>query len=324
MQIGNVKIETNVALAPMAGVTDLPYRLLAKEMGCGYLVTEMVSAKAILYNNKNTDDLMVMDNKEHPIAIQLFGSDPEIMANMARKIAIEKKPDIIDVNMGCPVPKVVNNGEGSFLMKNPKLVEQIVTAMVKACPIPVTYKIRTGFDDTCINASEIAHIIEECGGAAVAVHGRTRAQYYSGKANWDIIREVKERVSIPVWGNGDVTSGIEAKRMLDETGCDGVMIGRAARGNPWIFREIKEYLETGKIVERPSYEEICDMIVRHASMLCEYKGEFTGVREMRKHFAWYTAGIKHAAALRNEANHVTSLDGMKSLVEKMREELSKF
>jgi len=321
MLIGNVKIDTNVALAPMAGVTDLPYRLLAKEMGCGYLVTEMVSAKAILYNNKNTDELMVMDKRENPIAIQLFGSDPEIMAEMSLKIAEEKKPDIIDVNMGCPVPKVVNNGEGSSLMKNPKLVEEIVTAMAKKCPIPVTFKIRTGFDETCINAPEIAHIIEECGGAAVAVHGRTRAQYYSGKADWDIIRQVKERVGIPVWGNGDITSGPSAKKMLEETGCDGVMIGRAARGNPWIFKEIKTYLETGVEIPKPSHEEICDMIIKHAKSLCEYKGEFTGIREMRKHFAWYTAGIKHAAALRNEANHLTSLESMMALVEKMRREL---
>ena len=321
MLIGNVKIDTNVALAPMAGVTDLPYRLLSKEMGCGYLVTEMVSAKAILYNNKNTDELMVMDKSEHPIAIQLFGSDPDIMAEMSLKIAEEKKPDIIDVNMGCPVPKVVNNGEGSSLMKNPKLVEEIVTAMAKKCPIPVTFKIRTGFDDTCINAPEIAHIIEECGGAAVAVHGRTRAQYYSGKADWSVIKAVKDRVSIPVWGNGDVVSGPSAKKMLEETGCDGVMIGRAARGNPWIFKEIKTYLETGEIIPKPSYDEICDMIIKHATSLCEYKGEFTGIREMRKHFAWYTAGIKHAAYLRNEANHVTSLDAMIELVEKMRKEI---
>lgn len=321
MLVGNVKIDTNVALAPMAGVTDLPYRLLAKEMGCGYLVTEMVSAKAILYNNKNTDELMVMDKSEHPIAIQLFGSDPDIMAEMSMKVAEEKKPDIIDVNMGCPVPKVVNNGEGSSLMKNSKLVEEIVTAMAKKCPIPVTFKIRTGFDDTCINAPEIAHIIEECGGAAVAVHGRTRAQYYSGKADWSVIKAVKDRVSIPVWGNGDVVSGESAKRMLEETGCDGVMIGRAARGNPWLFKEIKTYLETGEVISKPSYDEICDMIIKHATSLCNYKGEFTGIREMRKHFAWYTAGIKHAAYLRNEANHVTSLNAMIELVEKMRKEI---
>ena len=317
MRIGNVDIKTNVALGPMAGVTDLPFRLLCKEQGCGLLYTEMVSAKAVLYNNKNTEELLKTDKKESPIAVQLFGSEPQIMADIAKRLA-ERDFDIIDVNMGCPVPKVVNNGEGSALLKNPLLVGNIVEAMANAVDKPVTVKIRTGFDETCINAEEIAYIIQESGGAAVAVHGRTRSQYYSGKADWDVIRRVKEKVHIPVIGNGDIRSGEDAVRMFKETGCDAVMIGRGAQGNPWIFRQFKDYLETGNITAPPSIDEIVDMIIRHCQMLCDVKGEFTAVREMRKHFAWYTAGIKHAAALRNEVNHITKQDEFNEFVQQMR------
>jgi nifR3 family TIM-barrel protein len=317
MQIGNVKIEKNVILAPMAGVTDLPFRLLCKEMGCGMLYTEMVSAKAILYGNKNTEDLLKVTPKEHPIAVQLFGSDPEIMADIAKRI--EERPfDIIDVNMGCPVPKVVNNGEGSALMKDPLLAGRIIEAMAKAVKKPVTVKIRAGFDETSINAPEMAHIIQESGGAAVAVHGRTRQQYYQGKADWDVIRRVKENVSIPVIGNGDILCGEDAIRMFEQTNCDAVMIGRGAQGNPWIFGQVNEYLEKGKIISHPSYNEICDMIIRHAKMLIEVKGEYTGIREMRKHFAWYTAGMKHSSVLRNEVNQIQNLHALEDLVEKMR------
>ncbi len=312
-QIGNVKIKNRLALGPMAGVTDLPFRLLCKEQGCGLLYTEMVSAKAIYYNNKNTKELLEVRKEEQPVAVQLFGSDPEIMSSMAARI--EDGPyDMIDVNMGCPVPKVVNNGEGSALMKNPKLVEEIFTAMVKRVKKPVTVKIRKGFNDDSVNAVEIAKIVESCGVAAIAVHGRTREQYYSGKADWDIIRQVKEAVSIPVIGNGDIFTPQAARQMLEETGCDGVMVARGAQGNPWIFREIDHYLETGELLPRPSAEEICHTILRHARMQVEMRGEFSGIREMRKHVAWYTAGLPHSAALRNEVNLIEDYEGLEKLI----------
>ena len=318
MRIGNVDIKGNVVLAPMAGVTDLPVRLLCKENGCGYLYTEMVSAKAIMYNNKNTESLLTVTEGENPIAVQLFGSEPEVMAEAAKRM--EKRPfDVIDVNMGCPVPKVVNNGEGSALMKNPLLVGRIVEAMANAVKKPVTVKIRAGFDPDNINAPEIARIIQESGGAAVAVHGRTRQQYYSGKADWDVIRRVKENVSIPVIGNGDILTGQDAVRMMEETGCDGVMIGRGARGNPWIFGQINEYLSCGKEMTQPTADEIKSMILKHARMLIDAKGEYTGIREMRKHFAWYTTGMRHASGLRNEVNHVEHFEELEKLCQLLTE-----
>lgn len=251
---------------------------------------------------------------ENPIALQLFGSDADIISEMAREI--EERPfDILDLNMGCPVPKVVNNGEGSALMKDPKRVEEIVSKTVKAIKKPVTVKIRKGFDDRHVNAVEIAKIIEASGAAAIAVHGRTREQYYSGEADWEIIRQVKEAVSIPVIGNGDVTSAVRAKQMMDMTGCDGIMIGRAARGNPWIFRETAEYLRTGVLLQRPGRSEVRDTILRHCELQLQYKGEYTGIREMRKHVAWYTAGYPHSAKLRGRINEIESMDAMKKLLE---------
>lgn len=313
LQIGNVTLENSYILGPMAGVTDLPFRLLCKEQGAGLLCTEMVSAKAILYNNKNTESLLEIHPDEFPVSLQLFGSDPKIVSEMAKRI--EERPfSILDINMGCPVPKVVRNGEGSALMKNPKLVYELVSAVVKAIEKPVTVKIRKGFDDDHVNAVEIAKIIEEAGAAAVAVHGRTREQYYSGKADWDIIRQVKEAVNIPVIGNGDVTSGEKAIQMREYTGCDGVMIARGAQGNPWIFSELIAYEETGSLPPRPPIDEIRETMLRHARLQLEYKGDFCGIREMRKHVAWYTKGLHGAARLRDKVNEVESYEELEKIL----------
>lgn len=313
MNIRNVKIDNPYILAPMAGVTDLPFRLLCKEQGAGLLCMEMISAKALQYKNKNTKALLAIHPKEYPVSLQLFGSDPKIISEQAKRI--EELPfQILDINMGCPVPKVVKNGEGSALMKNPKLVYEIVYQTARAIQKPVTVKIRKGFDDTCINAVEIAKIIEEAGGAAVAVHGRTREQYYSGKADWEIIRQVKEAVSIPVIGNGDVTSGEKALEMRERTGCDGVMIGRGAQGNPWIFHELLEYDRTGKMPPRPSKEQIKETMLRHARLQLEFKGEYLGIREMRKHVAWYTKGMEGSAKLRDDINKVESYAELETLL----------
>lgn len=313
LRIGNTELPGSVILAPMAGVSDLPFRLLCREQGADLVCMEMVSAKAIAYHNRNTEKLMQIDQEERPVSLQLFGSDPDLMAEIAQQI--EERPfDILDINMGCPVPKIVGNGEGSALMRNPKLVEEIVTKVARAIRKPLTVKIRKGFDDAHVNAVEIARIAEASGAAAVAVHGRTREQYYSGKADWDVIRQVKEAVSIPVIGNGDVDSPEKAKALMEETGCDGVMIGRAARGNPWIFREISEYLKTGQKTERPSAEEIRAMMLRHARMQVEHKGDYTGIREMRKHISWYTAGMPHSARMRARINSVESFEELEEIL----------
>ena len=313
MKIGNLELENNVFLAPMAGVTDLPFRLLCKEMGCGLVYSEMVSAKGILYDNKNTTELLEIDPKERPVAVQLFGSDPEILGAMAKKI--EPYPiDIIDVNMGCPAPKIVKNGEGSCLMKTPELVGRIVKSLVESQSKPVTIKFRKGFDDDHVNAVEIAKIAEANGASAVAVHGRTREQYYSGKADWDIIKQVKEAVNIPVIGNGDIFTPQDAKNLLEHTGCDAIMVGRGAQGNPWIFKRILHYLSTGELLPEPTAEERVEKALRHSQMLIDYKGEYIGVREMRKHMAWYMKGLPGAAELRGKLNYAENMAELEALL----------
>lgn len=315
-KIGDVEIDNPFVLAPMAGVTDLPFRKLCKEQGAGLICMEMVSAKAISFHNKNTEALMEIDKCENPVSMQLFGSEPELMARVAAEI--EERPfDILDINMGCPVPKVVNNGEGSALLKNPELIVKIVKSVSSAIKKPLTVKIRIGFENEPVDIVDIAKRVEDAGAAAIAVHGRTRQQYYSGTADWDAIRRVKEAVSIPVIGNGDVDSPEKAEALIKETGCDGVMIGRAVRGNPWLFRELNHYFETGEKLPRPSVEEVREMILRHARMQIDLKGEFTGIREMRKHVAWYTAGMRHSAALRRETNLVSSYEELEKLLGRM-------
>lgn len=315
-KIGNVRIENPFVLAPMAGVTDMPFRTLCKEQGAGLICMEMISAKAISFHNKNTIALMKIDPCEHPVSMQLFGSEPELMAEVAKSIE-DKDFDILDINMGCPVPKVVNNGEGSALLKNPELIVQIIKSVSSAIQKPVTVKVRIGFENAPVDIVEIARRAEDAGAAAIAVHGRTRQQYYSGTADWDIIRQVKEAVSIPVIGNGDVDSPLKAEALLKQTGCDGVMIGRAVRGNPWIFREMNHYFQTGELLSRPSSEEIREMILRHARAQIALKGEFTGIREMRKHVAWYTAGMRYSAGLRRASNTIESYEALQELLMKL-------
>lgn len=313
LMIGNVELENPLILAPMAGVTDLPFRLLCREQGCGAVYTEMVSAKAIYYKNRNTKTLMEVDPAEGPVALQLFGSDPDILSRMAAQ-AEEGPYAWIDINMGCPVPKVVGNGEGSALMKDPRLAEQILTAVVKRVKKPVTVKIRKGFDSSSVNAVEIARIAESCGVAAVAVHGRTREQYYSGTADWEIVRQVKEAVKIPVLGNGDVFAPEDAARMMEATGCDGVLIARGARGNPWIFSRSLHYLETGEVLPLPSARDIRQEILRHLELQIQYKGPSLGIMEMRKHAAWYTAGMPRSAALRDKINQAETYEEFCELI----------
>jgi nifR3 family TIM-barrel protein len=316
IKLGNIILKNNVIMAPMAGITDTAYRVLLEEMGVALVSTEMVSAKGIFYNNKNNHLILQTAEDEHPIAVQLFGSDPMIMARMAEKIASDF--DVIDVNMGCPVPKIVNNGEGSALMKKPELAFQILDMMVRVLsPMPVTVKFRKGFDDQHVNAVEFAKMAEQAGVAAITLHGRTRAQMYSGQADWDMIRQVKEAVGIPVFGNGDIFTPEDAKRMMDETGCDGVAIARGAKGNPWLIRRTVHYLETGELLPEPTPKERKAMAVRHAELAVKYKGEKLAIPEMRKHLAWYTTGLPGAAKLRAEMNIISTLDELRAFVERM-------
>lgn len=314
-RIGNVDISGNLILGPMAGVTDLPFRMLCKEQGADLVYTEMISAKGIYYNNKNTEQLWTIEESERPVALQLFGSDPELMAEMAAKIE-NRNFDILDINMGCPVPKVVNNGEGSALMKNPKLAGEIVSAISRRIQKPVTVKFRKGFTEEACNAVEFAKRMEACGAAAIAVHGRTREQYYGGRADWEIIRQVKEAVQIPVIASGDIFTPQDAVNCQKETGCDGLMLARGVRGNPWLFHQVRIYQETGRIEDKPDFNSLVEMILRHAGMLVEYKGEWMGMREMRKHVAWYTAGYKNSASLRRQVNEIESYEGLERLLEK--------
>lgn len=322
MQIGKLTLANPVILAPMAGVTDLPFRLLAKEMGCGLVYSEMVSDKGLIYDNVHTKKLLAIDDRERPVALQIFGSDPESMGRAA-KIVAAAGADIIDINMGCPTPKIVKNGEGSALMKKPELAYRIIASVVESAGgVPVTVKFRKGWDDKSVNAVEIALIAEKAGAAAVSVHGRTREQFYSGQADWKVIREVKQAVKIPVTGNGDIRTPQDAKRMLTETGCDGIMIGRGAQGNPWIFRQVAHYLATGELLPPPTLSERIDMLLRHLDMLVDHKGEYIGIREMRSHAAWYTKGLPKSAELRLKFNQAASKEDFIRIMETYRNELT--
>lgn len=318
LKIGNVELEHGVMLAPMAGVTDLPFRILCHEQGSALQFMEMVSAKAILYKNKNTQPLLEVSPEEGKTAIQLFGSDPAIMGAIAGELD-EGPYSMVDINMGCPVPKIVNNGEGSALMKNSDLAEKIIKSVVKNVTKPVTVKFRKGFDETTINAVSFAKMVEQAGASAITVHGRTREQYYSGEADWDIIRQVKEAVSIPVIASGDIFTPKNAKECFLQTGCDGIVLARGVRGNPWLFREVISFLETGEIIDKPSNGEIRNMILRHSKMLVAYKGEYIGIREMRKHVSWYLTGMPYAAKMRLLVNEVESIEEMEQLLEKIVE-----
>jgi nifR3 family TIM-barrel protein len=323
MKIGNVETKNNVFLAPMAGITDKVFRLLCKEMDCGLVYSEMVSAKGMAYNNRNTHQLLEVDDGERPTAIQIFGSDPVVMGEMAKRLNDFKDIDIIDINMGCPAPKIVRNGEGSALTLKPDLVGDVIASVSENSDKPVTVKFRKGFNNSNINAVEIAKIAEKNGAAAVTVHGRTREQYYSGKADWDIIRDVKRALNnIPLIGNGDIVEPEDAKRMIDHTGCDAVMIGRAAQGNPFIFKRTAHYLETGEFLPKPTWEERLNMASKHLDMLADYKGEYIGVREMRKHIGWYIKGIPHCAEMRVRINAVEDRESMHNIIDEMRSLLS--
>ena len=304
MKIGNVQLDNEVFLSPMAGVTDLPFRTICKEKGCGMLYTEMINAKALCYDDENTKKMLKMEKDEHPVAVQIFGSDPDFMGKAA-SIMNQYPNEILDINMGCPAPKVVKNGDGSALMRNPKLAAEVLNAVVKNSEKPVTLKIRKGWDDDCINAVEIAKIAEECGISALAIHGRTREQFYSGKADWDIISEIKQAINIPVIGNGDVFEVQDAVNMLEKTKCDAIMIGRGSQGNPWIFKRINHYMKTGEVLPEPTLEEKITTAIRHMNLAVAEHGDYVAVREMRKHIGWYLKGLKNSAKYRDQINKIT-------------------
>nr|WP_083900122.1 tRNA dihydrouridine synthase DusB [Orenia marismortui] len=320
--IGDLELDNPVILAPMAGVTDLPYRKIVKKMGCGLVCTEMVSANGLIHNNRRTEEMLEIDTEERPVSLQIFGNDPEVMAKAAKIVESVSQPEIIDLNVGCPTPKIVKNGYGSALMKEPRLLAQIVKSMVEAVNTPVTIKIRTGWDQDNINAVEIAKIAENNGAQAIAVHGRTRSQFYSGKADWSIIADVKRSVSIPVIGNGDIFSPEDAIKMIDETGCDGIMIGRGAQGNPWIFKRTAHYLKTGELLPLPKSSEKIDIAIEHLDNLVDYKGEYVAVREMRKHTSWYIKGLRNCTVIKDMLNQTKNAFKMKDILLEYRAQLS--
>ncbi|KGM97123.1 TIM barrel oxidoreductase NifR3 [Clostridium novyi A str. 4552] len=320
MKIGNLSFENNVFLAPMAGVTDIAYRGLCKEMGCGLVYTEMISAKGMYYDNENTKKLLQLSEEEKPVAAQIFGSDPLVMARACEILNEDEGVCIIDINMGCPAPKIVKNGEGSALMKNPKLAGEIVKEMKKVSNKPVTVKFRKGFDKDNINAVDFAMAMEQAGADAIAVHGRTRAQMYEGKADWDIIRKVKESVSIPVTGNGDVFSAEDALALKNTTNCDAIMVARGAMGNPWIFKQIQLAIN-GKEVVYPTPIEKIDLCIRHLNLAVQYHGELKGVREMRKHIAWYIKGIKKCTEIKNKINIEKDFNNVVKILTEYKEQL---
>ncbi len=313
MKIGDLKLENNVFLAPMAGITDMPFRMLCKEQGCGLVYSEMVSAKGLYYKDKKTYELLRIEDKEKPIAVQIFGSDPTIMAEIAPQIE-ELGACAIDINMGCPTPKIIKNGDGCALMNNPDVAAKVIEAVANSVNIPVTVKIRKGWDDENTNATLFAIIAEASGAKAITVHGRTREQFYSGKADWDIIKDVKRAVKIPVIGNGDIFSPQDAKAMLEYTGCDAIMIGRYSRGNPWIFSLVINYLKTGKLLKEVKPEERIEMAIRHLRLLVDYKGEYIAVKEARKHIAWYVKGLTNSAKIRQVVNVLSTQKDMEGFL----------
>lgn len=318
MKIGNVQLNNKVFLSPMVGVTDLPFRLICKEKGCGMLYTEMINAKALCYDDENTKKMLKIEDEEHPIAVQIFGSEPEFMGKAAA-IMNEYPNEILDINMGCPAPKVIKNGDGSALMRNPKLASEVLSSVVKNSKKPVTLKIRKGWDDDSVNAVEIAKIAEQCGISALAIHGRTREQFYSGKADWDIIEQIKQTINIPVIGNGDVFEVEDAVNMLEKTKCDAIMIGRGAQGNPWIFKRINHYMETGEILPEPTLEERITTAIKHMNLAVAEHGEYVAVREMRKHIGWYLKGLKNSAKYRDQINKITDYKEVIAMLEEYME-----